>query len=55
LLRVVLGDPERLKFFQEEQVAKLSGVGGEAIAVVCCGSLVATNFLNSVASIIAAT
>jgi hypothetical protein len=55
LVRIVLGDPERLEFLWEEQVAKSSGVGGEAVAVVCCGSLIATNFLNFVAGIIAAT
>jgi hypothetical protein len=47
--------PERLEFLREEQIAKSSGVGGEVIAVICFISLFATNFLNSVAGIIAAT
>jgi hypothetical protein len=55
LLRVVLGDPERLEFLREEQITKLSGVGGEAVAGICCGSLFATNFLNFVAGIVATT
>jgi hypothetical protein len=52
---VVLGDPERLEFLQEEQVAKSSGVGREAVAVVCFRSVFATNFINYVAGIVAAT
>jgi hypothetical protein len=55
LLRVVLGDPERLEFLREKQVAKSSGEGGEAVTVVCCGGLVATNLLIPVVGIVAAT
>jgi hypothetical protein len=55
LLCVVLGDPERLEFLWEEQIAKSSGEGGEVVAVVSFRSLSATNFLNSVAGIVAAT
>jgi hypothetical protein len=55
LLRVVLGDPERLEFLREKQVAKSSGESGEAVAVVCFRSLFATNLFNSVAGIIATT
>jgi hypothetical protein len=53
LLRVVLGDPERLEFLEKEQIGKSSGVGGEAVAVACFGSLFATNLLNLVAGIVA--
>jgi hypothetical protein len=53
LLRVVLGDPERLEFFSEQQVVKSSREGGEAVAVACLGSLFATNLFNSVAGIVA--
>jgi hypothetical protein len=55
LLRVVLGDPERLEFLRKEQVAKSSRKGGEVIVVVCFRSLFATNLLNFVAGIVAAT
>jgi hypothetical protein len=55
LLRVILGDPERLKFLREKQVAKSSGEGGEVIAVICFRSLFATNLFNFVAGIVAAT
>jgi hypothetical protein len=54
LLRVILGDPERLEFLREEQIAKSSGIGGEAAIVACFCSLFATNLINLVASIIAA-
>jgi hypothetical protein len=33
LLRVVLGDSQRLEFLWEEEVAKSRGEGGEAVAV----------------------
>jgi hypothetical protein len=55
LLRVVFGDPERLEFLREEQVAKSSGKGREAVTVVCFRGLFATNLLDFVAGIIAAT
>jgi hypothetical protein len=55
LFRVVLGDPERLEFLREKQVAKSSGEGGEAVAVICFRSFFATNLVDSVAGIIAVT
>jgi hypothetical protein len=54
LLRFVLGDPERLEFLWEKQVAKSSGEGGEAVAVTCFRSLFVTNLFDSVAGIVAA-
>jgi hypothetical protein len=33
LLRVVLGDSQRLEFLWEEEVAKLRGEGGEVVVV----------------------
>jgi hypothetical protein len=53
LLRVVLGDLERLEFLWEKQVAKSSGEGGEVIAVTFFRSLFATNLFNSVAGVVA--
>jgi hypothetical protein len=54
LLRFILGDPERLEFLWEKQVAKSSGEGGEAVAVTCFRNLFATNLFDSVAGIVAA-
>jgi hypothetical protein len=53
LLCIVLGDLERLEFLREEQIAKSSGIDGEAVAVACFGSLFAMNLLDPVAGIIA--
>jgi hypothetical protein len=39
LLRIVLGDPQRLEFVGEEQVAKSRREGGEAVALSCGGRL----------------
>jgi hypothetical protein len=54
LLRVVLSDPQRLEFFWEKQIAKSSREGGEAVIFACRGGLLASNFFNSAASIVAA-
>jgi hypothetical protein len=53
LLRVVLGDPQRLEFLWEEQIAKSSREGGEAIVLACRGGFLASNFFNSAAGIVA--
>jgi hypothetical protein len=55
LLRIVLGDPQRLEFLWEEKIAKSSREGGEAIILACRGGLLASNFFNSGAGIVAAT
>jgi hypothetical protein len=52
LLRVVLGDPQRLEFLWEQQIAKLSREGGEAVVLAC--GFVLSNFLDSTTGIIAA-
>jgi hypothetical protein len=54
LLRIVLGDPQRLEFLWEKQIAKSSREGGEAVVFACCGGFVALNFFDSAAGIIAA-
>jgi hypothetical protein len=54
LLRIVLGDPERLEFLREQQIAKSSGEGGEAIVLTCRGGFLASNFFDSTAGIVAA-
>jgi hypothetical protein len=54
LLRIVLGDPQRLEFLWEQQVAKSSKQGGEAVILACRGGFLASNFLDSATSIIAA-
>jgi hypothetical protein len=54
LLRVVLGDPQRLEFLWEKQIAKSSREGGEAVIFACRGGLVASNFFDSAAGIVAA-
>jgi hypothetical protein len=54
LLRLVLGDPQRLEFLWENQIAKSSREGGEAVVVICRGGLLASYFFNSAAGIIAA-
>jgi hypothetical protein len=53
LLRVVLGDPERLELLWEKQVTKSSREGGEAVAVTCFRNLFVTNLFNSVAGVVA--
>jgi hypothetical protein len=54
LLRVILSDPQRLEFLWEEQIAKSSREGGEAVVVACRGGLLASYFFNSAAGIVAA-
>jgi hypothetical protein len=54
LLRTVLGDPQRLEFLREQQIAKSSREGGEAIVLSCRGGFLASNFLDSVMGIVAA-
>jgi hypothetical protein len=54
LLRVVLGDPQRLEFLWVKQIAKSSREGGEAVIFACRGGLVASNFFDSAAGIVAA-
>jgi hypothetical protein len=54
LLCIVLGDPQRLEFLWEEQIAKSSTEGGEAVVLACRGGFLALNFFNFAASIIAA-
>jgi hypothetical protein len=54
LLRIVLGNPQRLKFLWEKQIAKSSREGGEAVVLACRGGFLASNFFNSAASVIAA-
>jgi hypothetical protein len=53
LLRVILGDPQRVEFLWEKQVMKSSREGGEAVAVACLRCLFATYFFNSAAGIVA--
>jgi hypothetical protein len=52
LLHVVLGDPQRLEFLWEQQIAKSSRKGGETVVFAC--GFVASNFLDSATGIIAA-
>jgi hypothetical protein len=54
LLRIVLGDPQRFEFLREKQIAKPCREGGEDVIFVCRGGLVASNFFDSVAGIVAA-
>jgi hypothetical protein len=54
LLRIVLGDPQRLEFLWEQQIAKSSGEGREVIVLACRGGFLASNFFDSAAGIVAA-
>jgi hypothetical protein len=54
LLRIVLGEPQRLELFWEQQIAKSSREGGEAVVLACRGGFIASNFLDSGAGIVAA-
>jgi hypothetical protein len=54
LLRNVLGDPQRLEFFWEQQIAKSSREGGEAVVLACSGGFLVSNFFDYAAGIIAA-
>jgi hypothetical protein len=46
LLRVVLGDSQRLEFLREVEVAKSRREGGEAVVVACHGVLLPLQFFN---------
>jgi hypothetical protein len=51
LLRIVLGDPQKLEFLCEQQIAKSSREGGETVVFACgCD---ASNFLDSATGIVA--
>jgi hypothetical protein len=52
LLRIVLGDPQRLEFLLEKHIAKSSREGRENVLFAC--GFVASNFLDSTMGIIAA-
>jgi hypothetical protein len=52
-LRIVLGDPQRLEFLWERQIAKSSREGGEAVVLACRGGFIASNFFDSAAGIVA--
>jgi hypothetical protein len=54
LLRIILGDSQRLEFLWEEQIAKSSREGREAIVLACRGGFFASNFFNSAAGVVAA-
>jgi hypothetical protein len=53
LLHIVLSDPQRFEFLWEKQIAKPSREGGEVVVVACRGGLLASNFFNSTASLVA--
>jgi hypothetical protein len=53
LLCIVLGDPQRLEFLWEQQIAESSREGGEAVVLACRGGFLASNFFNSVVGIVA--
>jgi hypothetical protein len=53
LLRIILGDSQRLEFLWEKQIAKSSREGGEAVIPTCRGGLLASNFYNSAAGVVA--
>jgi hypothetical protein len=54
LLCVVLGDSQGFEFFQEEQVAKPRGEGGEAVVVAYGGGLFPPQLFNLLEGIEAA-
>jgi hypothetical protein len=54
LLRIVLGDPQRLEFLWEQQIVKSSREGGEAVILAYRGGFLASSFFNSAAGIVAA-
>jgi hypothetical protein len=54
LLRIVLGDPQRLEFLWEQQIAKSNREGGEAIVLTYRGGFLASNFFDSAAGIVVA-
>jgi hypothetical protein len=50
LFHIVLGDPLRFEFLWEQQIAKSSGEGGEAVVLACRGGFLASNFFDSAAA-----
>jgi hypothetical protein len=54
LLRIVLGNLQRLEFLWEQQIAKSSREGGEAVFLACRGGFLTSNFFNSAVGIVAA-
>jgi hypothetical protein len=54
LLRVVLGDSQRLEFLWEEEVAKSRREGREVVVVACGGGLLPLQFFDLLAGIEAA-
>jgi hypothetical protein len=54
LLRVILGNSQRLEFLWEKKIAKSSREGEEVVIFTCRGGLLASYFFNFVAGIIAA-
>jgi hypothetical protein len=54
LLRVVLGDSQRLEFLWDEEVTKSRREGGEAVVVARRGSLLAPQLLDLLAGVVAA-
>jgi hypothetical protein len=54
LLRIILGDPQRLEFLWEKQIVKSSREGREAVVFACRGGFLASNFFNSAVSVVAA-
>jgi hypothetical protein len=54
LLRVVLGDSQRLELLWKKQIMKSSREGGEAVVFAYYGGLLASYFFNSAAGIVAA-
>jgi hypothetical protein len=58
LLRIILGDPQRLEFLWEWHIAKSSREGGEAVSLAChegFEGFLASNFLYSATGIVSAT
>jgi hypothetical protein len=54
LLCIILSDPQRFEFLWEEEIAKSSREGEEAVVVACRGGLLASYFFNSAVGMIAA-
>jgi hypothetical protein len=54
LLRIILGDPQRLEFLWEQQIEKSRWESGEAVVLACRGGFLASNFFTSAVSVIAA-
>jgi hypothetical protein len=54
LLRVVLGDSQRLEFLSDEEVTKSRREGGEAIVVARRRSLLVPQLLDLLAGVVAA-